>query len=449
MTAGDDLLAVADRVVGLAGPGEQVEAVVVRGTDTEIKVYEGEVESLSSAQSQGIGIRVVRDGRQGFAYAGTLDESVIDETLAEARDNAGFGEVDEWFGLAEPDGVAVADLDLYRDELVSFATDRKVELAMELERAVRAADARIVGIESAEYVDSVGEAAIVTTTGIRSLSRDTSCYVATYALAEQDGEVQTGFGFSVGHQPSELDVAVAASEAADRATRMLGAVKPASERLTVVLDLWVTAQLLGILAFMLNGESVLKGRSLFADRLGEEVASPLITLVDDPTDPAFFTATDTDGEGLATRRNSLIEGGVLQMFVHNAYTGRRAGAASTGSAVRGFTSTPGVGCMATSLVPGDRSPAELIAGVGEGILVQEVSGLHSGVNPVSGDFSTGAEGLRIRGGELAEPVREFTIASTLQKMLKDVTAVGDDLTQLPMSAAGVSLVVADVTLSGT
>ena len=449
MTAGDDLLAVADRVVGLAGPGEQVEAVVVRGTDTEIKVYEGEVESLSSAQSQGIGIRVVRDGRQGFAYAGTLDESVIDETLAEARDNAGFGEVDEWFGLAEPDGVAVADLDLYRDELVSFATDRKVELAMELERAVRAADARIVGIESAEYVDSVGEAAIVTTTGIRSLSRDTSCYVATYALAEQDGEVQTGFGFSVGHQPSELDVAVAASEAADRATRMLGAVKPASERLTVVLDPWVTAQLLGILAYTLNGESVLKGRSLFADRLGEEVASPLITLVDDPTDPAFFTATDTDGEGLATRRNSLIEGGVLQMFVHNAYTGRRAGAASTGSAVRGFTSTPGVGCMATSLVPGDRSPAELIAGVGEGILVQEVSGLHSGVNPVSGDFSTGAEGLRIRGGELAEPVREFTIASTLQKMLKDVTAVGDDLTQLPMSAAGVSLVVADVTLSGT
>ncbi|MFN8040378.1 MAG: TldD/PmbA family protein [Acidimicrobiales bacterium] len=449
MTAGDDLLAVADRVVGRAGPGEQVEAVVVRGTDTEIKVYEGEVESLSSAQSQGIGIRVVRDGRQGFAYAGTLDESVIDETLAEARDNAGFGEVDEWFGLAEPDGVAVADLDLYRDELVSFATDRKVELAIELERAVRAADARIVGIESAEYVDSVGEAAIVTTTGIRSLSRDTSCYVATYALAEQAGEVQTGFGFSVGHQPSELDVAVAATEAADRATRMLGAVKPASERLTVVLDPWVTAQLLGILAFTLNGESVLKGRSLFADRLGEEVASPLITLVDDPTDPAFFTATDTDGEGLATRRNSLIEGGVLQMFVHNAYTGRRAGAASTGSAVRGFSSTPGVGCMATSLVPGDRSPAELIAGVGDGILVQEVSGLHSGVNPVSGDFSTGAEGLRIRGGELAEPVREFTIASTLQKMLKDVTAVGDDLTQLPMSAAGVSLVVADVTLSGT
>ncbi|MEZ5141658.1 MAG: TldD/PmbA family protein [Acidimicrobiales bacterium] len=449
VTSGDDLLAIADRVVALAGPGEQVEAVVVRGTDTEVKAYEGEVESLASAQSQGIGVRVVHDGRQGFAYAGTLDESVVDETLAEARDNASFGEVDEYFGLAEPDGVPVVELDLYREALVAFPADRKVELALELERAVRAADPRIVGIESAEYVDSVGEAAIATTTGIRSSSRDTSCYVATYALAEQDGEVQTGFGFSVGRDPLELDVGVAAADAADRATRLLGATKPPSERLTVVLDPWVTAQLLGILAYTLNGEAVLKGRSLFADRLGEEVASPLITLVDDPTDPAFFTATDTDGEGLATRRNTLIADGVLQLFVQNAYTGRRSGTASTGSAVRGFSSTPGVGCMATSLVPGDRSPAELLAEVGDGLLVQDVSGLHSGVNPVSGDFSTGAEGLRVRGGEVAEPVREFTIASTLQKMLKDVAAVGRDLTMLPMSAAGVTLVIHDVTVSGT
>jgi PmbA protein len=230
---------------------------------------------------------------------------------------------------------------------------------------------------------------------------------------------------------------------------MLGATKPASERLTVVLDPWVTAQFLGILAFTLNGESVLKGRSLFADRLGEEVATPIITLVDDPTDVRAFTATDTDGEGLATRRNALIEGGVLNKFVHNAYTARRMmGTTSTGSAVRGFKSTPAVGCMATMLQPGDKTPAELVAEVGDGVLVQEVAGLHSGVNPISGDFSTGAEGLRIRGGQLGEPLREFTIASTLQKMLKDIVAVGNDLEFLPMSAAGVSVVIRDVTLSG-
>jgi PmbA protein len=445
----DELLAVADRIVALAGAGEQVEAVVVRGLDTEIKVYGGEVESLSSAQSQGAGVRVVVDGRQGFAYAGSLDPDVLLETLAEARDNARFATLDEFIGLAEPDGVEAPSLDLYRDDLASSPTDAKVALAAELERAVLGADPRITGIETAEYVDSLSEAAIATTTGLRTTSRESSCYLATYAMASDGGDdAQTGFGFSVGRRLDDLDVAAAAADAATRATRLLGARQPRSERVTVVLDPWVTAQLLGLVASTLSGEAVLKGRSLFAQRLGEQVASPLVTLVDDPTDVRAYTATETDGEGLAARRNVLLDGGVLQRFVHNAYTARRAGTSSTGNAVRGYSSTPGVGCMAVSLVPGTASQAELLAQVGEGVLIADVAGLHSGVNPVSGDFSTGAEGLRIRGGELAEPVREFTIASTLQKMLHDVRAVGADLEWLPMSAAGVSLVVGDVTVSG-
>jgi PmbA protein len=445
----DELLTIGDRVVAMALPGEQVEAVVVHGRDTEIRVYEGDIESLSSAESQGVGIRVVIDGRQGFAYAGTFDDTVLAETLADARDNAAFGTFDEHQGLAEPDGVAIPELDLYRDELEGFATDRKVDLAMELERAVRASDPRISGIEQAEYFDSVFSGAIASTTGIRNAGRESVCYLSAYAMAEQDGETQTGFGFSVGREPGALDLELCAQDAGRRATRLLGAKKPPSERLTIVLDPWVTAQLLGIIGFTLSGESVLKGRSFFADRLGEDVASPVLTLVDDPTDLRAFTATDTDGEGLATRRNVLIEDGRLNQFVHNAYTARRAGTASTGSALRNsFKSTPGCGTQAVSLVPGTKSQAELLTDVGDGLLVQDVSGLHSGVNPVSGDFSTGAEGLRIRGGALAEPVREFTIASTLQKMLLDVEAVGGDVEWLPMSAAGVSLVIRDVTVSG-
>lgn len=446
----DDLLEVCDRVVGQARGDEQVEAVVVRERDTEIKVYEAEIESLSSAQSQGVGIRVIVAGKQGFAYAATFDDEVLAETLADARDNAEFGSFDEFQGLAEPDGFPAADLDLFRPSLAAFPTDSKVDMAIELERSVRAADPRISGIESAEYFDASFEGAIVTTTGIRNTGRETSCYLSSFAMATDGGETQTGFGFSVGREPDELDVAKTAADAANRATRLLGAKKPPSERLTVVLDPWVTAQFLELLGYTLNGESVLKGRSLFADRLGEEVAAPIVTLVDDPTDPTMFTATDTDGEGLACRRNVLIAGGTLDRFVHNAYTARRAGTRSTGSAVRStFKSTPGVGTQAVSLLPGGRSQAELIADVGEGLLVQDVAGLHSGVNPVSGDFSTGAEGLRIRGGELAEPVREFTIASTLQRMLLDVSAIGNDVERLPMSAAGVSVVIRDVTVSGT
>ena len=212
--------------------------------------------------------------------------------------------------------------------------------------------------------------------------------------------------------------------------------------MTVVLDPFVSAQFLGIIGSTLNGEAVLKGRSIFAGRVGEDVAATDLTLIDDPTNPLAYTASEIDGEGLATRRNVLIDGGVLQMFVESSYSARRSGAAPTGNATRGgFKTTPGCGCLALSLVPGTRSQAELVADVDEGVLIQMVQGLHSGVNPVSGDFSTGASGLMIRGGQLAEPVREFTIASTLQRMLKDVVEVGGDVEWLPMSAAGVSLVI--------
>jgi PmbA protein len=289
---------------------------------------------------------------------------------------------------------------------------------------------------------------VVTSTGIRTVSREGSCYVSASCVAQDGDDTQTGFGFSVGRLPGDLDIDAAAADASRRATRLLGATQPKSGRVTVVLDPYVTAQLLGIIGSTLSGEAVLKGRSLFADRLGEEVAATGITLVDDPTNPLAYSAGETDGEGLASRRNVLINQGVLRQFVHNAYTARRSGTTSTGNAVRGFSSTPAVGCRALSLAPGTKDQAQLLADVGDGVLVSSVSGLHSGVNPVSGDFSTGAEGLRITGGTLGEPLREFTIASTLQRMLAEAVAVGSDIEWLPMRAAGVSLVVRDVTVSG-
>ncbi len=444
----DALAAIADRVVALARPGEQVEAFVSRERETDVRVYEGAVEHLVSAESGGIGVRVVQGGRTGFAYAGTLGEEAIHEVLAEARDNAGFGTPDEWAGLAEPDGVAVTPIELWDERLTTTPTERKIELAIELERLTLAADAR-VRVDNASFADACVEAAVATTTGIRIAGRENGCYLSVSSLADEGDETQTGFGFAVGRVPDELDVQRAALDAAVRATRLLGATKPSSRRITVVLDPFVTAQFLGVVASTLNGEAVTKGRSVFADRVGEQVASPLVTLIDDPTNPLAYTATDIDGEGLAARRNELIVGGVLQRFVHNCYSARRAATSSTANAVRGgFRGTPGVGCLALSLAPGTRSQAEIVGGMDDAVLIQSVQGLHSGVNPVSGDFSTGASGMLISGGALGRPVREFTIASTLQKMLLDVAEVGGDVEWLPMRAAGMTLVVDDVTLSG-
>jgi PmbA protein len=443
-----DLLELAQRVASRATPGEEVEAFVGQGTSTSVKVHGGEIESLTQATSAGIGIRVVKDKRQGFAWAGSLDESVLDEVLAEARDNAAYAEPEPWVGLAEPDGVTPPDVDLWRDGLAAMPTDRKVDLAVELERAVRSRDPRITGVRTATWGDGTGEGAVATSTGIAVVGRSTFCHLAVQALASADGETQTGYGLSVGRSPDDIDLAEAADDAAERATRLLGATQPASGTVTLILEPRMAATLLSVVGGTLDGESVLKGRSPFAERVGEQIASPLITLVDDPTDPISLGADSHDGEGLATRRIVLIEDGVLKGFLQNTATGRRAGVPSTASAVRGYRSTPGVGAQALAVSLGSGTLDELVAGVDHGVLVQSMTGLHSGVNPVSGDFSVGVEGLMVRNGALAEPVREATVASTLQRLLLDVSAVGGEREWTPGGTGAAALVVPGVTLSG-
>jgi PmbA protein len=450
--ASEDLLKIAREVANAARDGEQVEAYVVRSSETEVEVFGGDVESLTTAQSEGVGVRVIVGQRQGLAWAGSLDPDVVAETLRDARDNAEFGEPDEWYGVASPadvDGTAPPALDLWRDELLSVPTDEKVRIALELVRATKAADARVRNVESASYGDALGEAALVNSLGVEAASRRTTCMASSVAIADDGSGVQTGYGFDAGRALADLDLESIPRDAAERACRLLGAKPTKGRRIPVIFDPLVTRSMLGVLSSAFNGESMLKGRSLFMNRAGEQVAAPQVQLVDDPTDPRMMGASQYDGDGVPTRRNPLIIDGVLQGFLHNVYTGRRAGTGTTGSATRGFASTPGVGIRAMRLEPGTKSPEEILRQVGEAFYVQGVSGLHSGTNPISGDFSVGADGLMIRDGAFAEPVREVTIASTLQRMLLDITEIGNDLTFLPGAIAAMTVLVSEMTLSGS
>jgi PmbA protein len=449
-----DLLDLASSVVERAQPKEGLEVYVMRGTETEVRAYDGQVESLTSADSSGVGIRVILDGdergsRLGFAWAGSLDPAVIESALSDARDNARFATPDPDVVLAAPDGMAAADLDLWDDGVIRTPMDEKIALAIDLERATRGADPRIRQVSSADYSDGRTEMALASTTGIRSTSRRTTTFVSVDAIAGEGADTQTGTGFSVGRSPADVDPAEAMHDAVERSTRLLGAQKAQSGRCTVVFDPRVVSTLLSVMASALSGEAVVKGRSFFAGRVGESVANAAVNLVDDPTDSRAFSASSYDGEGLACRRNVLISDGMLRMFVFDTVSARRAQTQSTGSAVRGgFAGTPSAGCRALVLSPGAKGSEEILAAVGEGLFVQSVTGIHSGVNPVSGDFSVGAEGLMIRGGALAEPVREVTVASTLQRMLQSIVEIGGDLRWLPGVAAGQTLAIADMQLSG-
>lgn len=444
-----DLLALAQSVAAKANTGEQVEAFVARSSYTTVRAHGGEVESFTSAVSAGIGIRIVSDHRQGFAWAGTLEADAIADALAEARDNAPFAEPDEWVGLAEPDGIAPVPFDAFDPSVASMPASQKINLALELERIVRDGDPRITGVRVATFSDSSSRFAVATSTGIAGAGRGAWCSMSALALAEDGDETYTGGGSTVGFRPEDLDLAEAADDAVLRATRLFGAKPVPSQRLTIILEPRMAATIASLLGSTLTGERVLKGRSPFGDRIGEAIASPMLTLVDDPTDHRSYAADMFDGEGLACRRNQLVVDGVLQGFLYDSASGRRAGRPSTGSAVRGVSSTPAVGCQALAVAPGAGSFDSLLADIDTGVYLQSMTGLHSGVNLVSGDISVGIEGLMVRNGQLAEPVREVTIASTLQRMLLDIVAIGADVEWLPGGTGCPTMVIADLSLGGS
>lgn len=445
----EDLEALVRGLAEQARPDEQVEAYAVHRSDVDVEVFDANVESLSAAEVAGVGVRVVRDHRQGFAYAGLIDAATAAEVLADARDNAAYGTPDEALELPGPDDAGTpVDMELAAAGFGVLDTQAKVQLALDLEAATRAADPRVRTVESSAYGDAEVHVAIANSRGVEASQHRTIASVSAVAIAEDDSGPQTGFGYDLARDPAALDLGPVAAEAAERATRMLGATQPESQRVPVLLDCFVVQSLLGVVAGTLNGETVLKGRSIFGDRVGEEIAAAVVSLVDDPTDPEAFGAGRFDAEGVAKRPNVLVSAGVLEGFVHNCWTAARFGTTTTGSAARAsYKSTPGVGMSNLGLVPGSDTTAELLRRAEGGVYVQTLHGLHSGVNPVSGDFSVGVDGLWIRDGALGEPIREATIASTLQRMLLDVVAVGSEVRRLS-SGPAVPVLLGEMTLGG-
>jgi PmbA protein len=349
--------------------------------------------------------------------------------------------------LAEPDGVSAPTLSLYDDAVASLSIDTRIELALALE----AAALRVPGVTSvpiAQFADSVLEKALVTTTGLRVVDGKTRCSAGSEALAIDGADRYEAYSSKSALRLDEIDIDAVGRDAGERAAGLLGARKPESRRVTAVFDPRASAAVLGVIGGTLTGDAVLKGRSLFADRVGENVAVPSFTLVDDPTDGRAVSASHIDGEGLASRRTSLIEGGSLRGFLYASWAARKSKAASTASASRGYESTPMTSPRALQLMPGTLTEEELLAAVGDGVYVQSMSGLHSGVNPVSGDFSVGMTGRLVRNGVLGEPVREATIASTIQRMLQDIVAIGAEVFWL--GATGAPLLAIDgIALSGS
>jgi len=430
---------------------EGAEAYASEAETREVRVHGGEVESLTAATQRGLGLRVWIGGRVGYGFGTELTAAGVAAIAERAVEAARVADEDEFAAPGEDSGEPPALAGLSDPSQGEWSPARIAELALAVERSAIAADERVVAVEQAVYFDAAERVAIAASGVAGGEYETTSCYAYLQALAQGDAGRETGLGFGLARGPAALDPEEIGREGADRATEMIGSSKPPSRSCPVVLDPTVAASFVGLLGKALGADSVQRGRSPLAERLGDEVAGEAFVLHDDGLDPAGFDSAPFDAEGTPRRRTALIEGGRLRSFLYDAYTGRRGEAASTGNAGRsGYRSPPAVSASNLVVATGEKSFDELLGAAGDGVLVTDVAGLHSGVNPVTGVFSVGASGRAIRGGAPAEPLREFTIAGDLVSMLRAVRAAGSEARWVPFggSVSAPPLLIGEISVSG-
>jgi PmbA protein len=394
---------------------------------TSVEIKDQQVDAFERSRDIGAGLRVLAQGHMGFAFTTDLAEPAL-RTLAQAAvANALATEPDEYHSLPAKPVDSYPDVEIFDPEIVALTEKEKIERVMAMEREAYAVDTRIKRIRKASASFSHGETLIVNNLGAEISYRSTACSSSIEVVAEEKGESQAGSEFDVSRFYRKLAIEEVGRKAARRALDLLGARHVASAKAPVLLESTVAQEFLALMASGFSAESVQKKRSLFIGKLGAEVASPLITVMDDGLLKAGLGTAPSDDEAVPMRKKTVIGKGRLELFLYNTYAANKEGTVSTGNAIRGgFKGMPGVGVTNLYIEPGQQSLSDLIASIDQGLFVTDVMGMHT-ANPISGDFSVGATGFWIEKGKKAYPVREITIAGNILELMRYVDAVGGDL----------------------
>jgi PmbA protein len=349
--------------------------------------------------------------------------------------------------LADDPGSPESGLTLSDPRLADLPARKKIEIASAVEEAARAADRRVSAVREAAYHDGTDSVHIANTRGLSFGFTESRAHLSCELAATEGEHSQTGWhvGWRFGFEG--LDPVRVGAEAARKAAVKLGARPAETARTMVVLSPEVTANLFGELAALFFADAVVRGRSMLQGRMGETIASSLVTLVDDGRHPDGYGSAPVDGEGSGSRQTVLIDRGVLRGYLHSAYTAAKMETAVTGNALRGgYGARPGIGCTNLILHPTGISRDSLIGGVTDGLYVMEVMGLHT-INPVTGDFSLAASGLTIDSGRLAAPVDRMAVSGNILPLLSSIEAVADDL-QFLAGGVGATMLLRDISVSG-
>jgi PmbA protein len=446
-----DLRSLAQDIVqqAMKGGATAAECVVREGDEFSTLVRLGQVETLKESGSRSIGVRVFRGQRAASTYSSDFSCESLERMVSSALELSKITSEDPFGGIPEASqlGQLSGDLDLYHEDVYSLPGPDRIDYARRAEKAALDFDPRIKNSEGGSFDAATGHKVLANSHGFVGEYRRSYCSVAAVPIAQSDdGAMQRDYWFAVARTLSKLESPEQVGRvAAERTLRRLGAQKVKTAQVPVVFDPMVASSILEHVFEGVNGDSVYRGASFLAGKLGEKIASENVTIVDDGTMPGGFGTSPFDGEGVPTRRTVVIEKGVLKSYLLNTYTAKKLGLATTGNASRGLAGTPGIGPGNYFLQPGPRTPKQMLAGIKEGLYVTEFLG--HGANLVTGDYSRGASGLWISGGEFSHPVEEITVAGNLKEMFLNISEIANDL-EFRGSVAAPTLRIDGLTVGG-
>ena len=405
------------------------ECVVREGDEFSTLVRLGQVETLKEAGSKAIGVRVFYGKRAASTYSSDFSPEGLERMLKSALDLAKITSEDPFGGIPEASqlGKLSGDLDLYSADVYSLPGEERISYARRTEKAALDFDPRIKNSDGGSFDAATGHKILANSHGFLGEYQRSYCSIAAVPIAQaENGAMQRDYWYSVARSLSRLESPEHVGKvAAERTIRRLGARKVKTAHVPVVFDPLVAVSMLDHIFEGVNGDSVYRGASFLAGKLGQKIAVDQVNVIDDGTMPGGFGTSPFDGEGIPTRRTVVIENGVLKSYLLNTYTAKKLGLQTTGNASRGLAGTPGIGPGNYFLQPGTKTPQQIISGIKEGLYVTEFLG--HGANLVTGDYSRGAAGLWISGGELAYPVEEITVAGNLKEIFFNISEIGNDL----------------------
>ncbi|MBE7415695.1 MAG: TldD/PmbA family protein [Deltaproteobacteria bacterium] len=414
-----------------------------------VEAKDGAVDALKARSSRGVGLRTISGKRLGFAFTSVLSEGALSELVESAISGSREASEDEYLKLPLPQqGLSEEDLGLFDGSFGTRPEEELIKAAVDIEEAALSFDQRVKRVRKASFSESLGAGRLVNSNGVDIVHAATYYSGSVTAVAEGDGEAQMGWEMGTGHKGADVDSRSIGSKAAENAVKRLGARTIKTTRCGAIIENTVACELLEALAGSFLGDGVLKGKSMLIGKKGKKVASGALNIWDDGVLRGGWATSAFDAEGTASRKTALVLEGVCRGFLYDAYWAGRAGAASTGNAVRGgYKSTPGIGITNLYIEKGGRGFETLLKELGSGLFITELLGVHT-INAVSGDFSLGAAGFRVENGEVAYPVRGMAVSGNLLGLFSSVAECASDLRFIG-SIGAPSLLVEEIEASGT